>query len=166
MYRDSVYTLCVYILVQSFCINIDLYSCIVSVSIKFRLVQILCINIDLYSYWVSVSILIYTRTEFLYQYWFILVLSFCINIDLYSYWVSVSILIYTRTETLYWYRVSMHSGSNTYIHTRIADAFAFKYMYVLYTLWRRVIGCPLFIGHVPQKSPIISGSFAQNDLQL
>jgi len=32
--------------------------------------------------------------------------------------------------------------------------------------WRRFTGCRIFIGHFPQKSPIISGSFAKNDLQL
>jgi len=39
-------------------------------------------------------------------------------------------------------------------------------MTVPYTGWRGVIGCLIFIGHFPQKSPIISGSFAKNDLQL
>ena len=32
--------------------------------------------------------------------------------------------------------------------------------------WRGVRGCLIFIDHFPQKSPIISGSFAKNDLQL
>jgi len=31
---------------------------------------------------------------------------------------------------------------------------------------RRPIGCLIFIGHVSQKRPIVSSSFAKNDLQL
>ena len=34
------------------------------------------------------------------------------------------------------------------------------------TGWRRPIGYIIFIGHFPRKSPMISGCFAKNDLQL
>jgi len=32
--------------------------------------------------------------------------------------------------------------------------------------WRGVIGCLIFVGHFLQKRPMITGSFAKNDLQL
>ena len=37
---------------------------------------------------------------------------------------------------------------------------------VLYIRWRRPIGCRIFIGHFPKKSAVISGSFAERNLQL
>jgi len=61
------------------------------------------------------------------------------------------------TITLHYY-----SYSNTFQRpTRI-----FRFMNTQNTGWRRRIGCLTLVGHFLQKSPTISASSAENDLQL
>jgi len=54
----------------------------------------------------------------------------------------------------------------TYCRRMRIDA---RYIFVQNTIateWQRPIGCLICMGHFPQKSPVISGSFAETDLQL
>jgi len=53
-----------------------------------------------------------------------------------------------------------------YVHIYISVISVEQLVTSKYTGWRRLIGSLIFIGHFQQKSPIFSGSFVENDLQL
>ena len=69
-------------------------------------------------------------------------------------WVCVCVCVYVNTFVV---KTRVHIFENIYI---------FASCDVGSTGWRRLIGSLISIGHFPQKSPISSGSFVENDLQL
>jgi len=60
---------------------------------------------------------------------------------------------------------SSFAGSVSVCVCLLSNAYRLEYTYTD-TGWQRPIACLIFIGHFPQKSPVISGSFAKNDLRL
>ena len=69
----------------------------------------------------------------------------------------------------------LHSSKQTYMYHIYVKKRYFSYLHddievslsrCSGTGGRRIIGCLIFIGHFPQKNPIIGGSRARNDLHL
>jgi len=94
----------------------------------------------------------------------ILILTYCrrqIKISTHVLWEDVYTHMYSQKDFVLWEDVYTHMYSEkilTYCRRQIVCTIS--------TEWRRLIGCLIFRGHFPHKSPIISGSFAKSDLQL
>jgi len=129
---------------------------------------------------VYVHLYLYQQIWYLHQFscWcgmYPVIVSFAINIliNVYIYmyiYVYIYIYIYVYVYVylqIYWCDmwaviVSM-TAHRTHVNLHTSTVYQIHFEC---TGWRRVIGCLIFTGQFPQKRPIISGSFANNDLQL
>ena len=72
----------------------------------------------------------------------------------------------TFSQIKYSIKTAMHFLERPYIRITEPNILTeLPYICLQITVWCRVIGYLIFTGLFPQKSPMISGSFAENDLQ-
>jgi len=81
------------------------------------------------------------------------------------FWVSAWALLGVQVVVLTRMNKNWDIFADKYMHV-YQIIFIHTYICLLDTGWQRPIGCLILIGHFPQKSPVISGSFSENDFQL
>ena len=77
--------------------------------------------------------------------------SICVGMYVYTVYKNIRTHIYTIVQIYAYTHLVISCVYETYSH---------------HAEWQRPVGCLISVGHFPTKSPIISGSFAKNDLQL
>jgi len=94
-------------------------------------------------------------------------------------WTPVTYIYVHNSEihicTHKWHTCMYTQVTHMYVHTSVmmsrtgnsnvtSPQFVIGYTWGWHTEWRRSVECLIFISHFPQKSPMISGSFAERDV--